>query len=808
MSRHSSLILTLICILAATTGVSAGVFSRTIRKGFAEAQRLNEAKDYFAAYRAATSVEQSMLLQLDSLRYSPLSLSDEDFYYTYLAIRRSRAEIAYMLGNYAVMDGIIADMETLMPQWDCAADNLVLKQQSAARLAKLRGSSCFLKQDTRGAEAALTEALSISRSWVETIDNFEFLYALRGDMAQLHYVRENYQEAVAQIDTILSHSLFQPGAHVPPYIDIEQRRRQLLSQRAICLARLGQYESALAEIGPIVAYYKTTADQRAYAEALRKKGKILMLQYDATGIYQPEARRCYEEYLTLSKKFIDSHFVAMNESEREQYWMAEQPFVADCYRLEDKAPDLIYDVALYGKAVLLQMGRVFKPGMTKAERSQALAAIRVGWRDVQAALPDSACAVELITYEKAGADRLGAVVVTRRCKAPVFVEIASIKEICDFALDERTTVANVLADTRDRSRINSLYSSAELCSLMWPKAMGSAIDGCNTIYFAADGIAHQIAIEYMLPPELGEKRLYRLTSTRLITEKRRRIDTSRMLMCGAIDYALSAGDTVGGNDVLAYSLLAPMRLRLDPLPNSVVEIDSLKTIRQGHPNDVTLTANSATETSFSQSLGQCSVLHISTHGLFSEATTAGTDLRPASTDTQLSRSCLFLSGSEHTLHLNGFDTSRRDGLLSARELAAMDLANVDLTVMSACMSGLGYITPDGVFGLQRGLKTAGARAVVSTLWSVDDEASCLFMQQLYRNMEGGMSLHDAFYAARRLLMTYQQTYGGGSRIQQLRRRHGGNDDGSESESNGRTFTYAKFNKPYFYDPFILIDAIE
>ena len=80
--------------------------------------------------------------------------------------------------------------------------------------------------------------------------------------------------------------------------------------------------------------------------------------------------------------------------------------------------------------------------------------------------------------------------------------------------------------------------------------------------------------------------------------------------------------------------------------------------------------------------------------------------------------------------------------MSARELAKMNLENVDLTVMSACMSGLGYITPDGVYGLQRGLKTAGVKSIISTLWSVDDKASCLFTTEFYKNLELGQGLHS------------------------------------------------------------------
>ena len=123
---------------------------------------------------------------------------------------------------------------------------------------------------------------------------------------------------------------------------------------------------------------------------------------------------------------------------------------------------------------------------------------------------------------------------------------------------------------------------------------------------------------------------------------------------------------------------------------------------------------------------------------------------------------------------------------------------VGLTVMSACMSGLGYITPDGVYGLQRGLKTAGVKTIISTLWSVDDEASCFFIIQLYKNLEAGKGLYEAFWSARETLKKYEKTYGGVSSA----------DANGSFTQRRRTVTVPKFNKPYFYNAFILIDGLE
>lgn len=74
-----------------------------------------------------------------------------------------------------------------------------------------------------------------------------------------------------------------------------------------------------------------------------------------------------------------------------------------------------------------------------------------------------------------------------------------------------------------------------------------------------------------------------------------------------------------------------------------------------------------------------------------------------------------------------------DGLLSARELCDIDLTGTELVVLSACQTAQGVVSDEGPAGLVRGLKRAGVKTVIATLWSVDDKATALFMKALYEN---------------------------------------------------------------------------
>jgi CHAT domain-containing protein len=76
-----------------------------------------------------------------------------------------------------------------------------------------------------------------------------------------------------------------------------------------------------------------------------------------------------------------------------------------------------------------------------------------------------------------------------------------------------------------------------------------------------------------------------------------------------------------------------------------------------------------------------------------------------------------------------------DGVLTAEEVAGLDLGRTWLTVLSACRSGSGEASiGEGVLGLRRGFALAGTENVVDSLWSIDDEATAYFMEEFYTRL--------------------------------------------------------------------------
>lgn len=101
-------------------------------------------------------------------------------------------------------------------------------------------------------------------------------------------------------------------------------------------------------------------------------------------------------------------------------------------------------------------------------------------------------------------------------------------------------------------------------------------------------------------------------------------------------------------------------------------------------------------------------------------------LRSLSGDPLLSAGLCFAGANLHV------DATGGDGILTAEEALDLDLAGVDLVVLSACDSGLGEVLPlEGLFGMPRALRLAGARTVVQSLWPVLDEATLTWMDAFY-----------------------------------------------------------------------------
>ena len=117
----------------------------------------------------------------------------------------------------------------------------------------------------------------------------------------------------------------------------------------------------------------------------------------------------------------------------------------------------------------------------------------------------------------------------------------------------------------------------------------------------------------------------------------------------------------------------------------------------------------------------------------------------------------FANANSHAATTRGED----DGVLTAEEVAALDLQGVEWVVLSACDTGLGPIRAgEGVLGLRRAFEVAGARTVIMSLWSVEDRTTRLWMRELYRSrLQGRRDTIDSMRDANRVMLEARRATG-------------------------------------------------
>jgi len=238
--------------------------------------------------------------------------------------------------------------------------------------------------------------------------------------------------------------------------------------------------------------------------------------------------------------------------------------------------------------------------------------------------------------------------------------------------------------------------------------------------------------------------------------------TSRIVLAGAPQFAVPDRERAATRDSSARQLCAGVAEHgFAPIPGAERELEGLRGVLRaalGEAADVSLIDGAqATKEHVLAAIDGAAVVHIATHGFSVDETCgAASSTRGVVLDREqpvLAPETAPLSG----LAFAGADVGSGHapiGVLSAGELSAADLSHAAWVVLSSCDSGLGPIGhTEGVFGMRRALRLAGARTVVMSLWEVDDAATSDLMQALYRARFGEhRDVPDAMAQAMRSLL--------------------------------------------------------
>ena len=390
------------------------------------------------------------------------------------------------------------------------------------------------------------------------------------------------------------------------------------------------------------------------------------------------------------------------------------------------------------------------------------------WTDVQNVLKDGEVAIEFIDFysiiKNDKTEHIYAALLLRKDdKQPFLIPLCSEEEI-------HSLVGNP-TQTYD---INGI----QLYELIWSKITPYLAEN-NTIYFAPSGLLHQLNIELLsmqdLRPISDVYNLVRVSSTRELLLEHGKTSFTSATLYGGLIYDMDTTDMIANSSIYddiqyrSFSLSDTLsRKGVAYLPGTKKEIENISLCLQSTGSEIRMfTGAQGNEESFkAQTGGSNNILHIATHGFFFEDEEVNTaDLfkpqmqqigqREQVLDPLL-RSGLLLAGSNYafTGHFEQLPKSLQDGVLYAKEISLLDLSETELVVLSACETGQGDITSEGVFGLQRAFKMAGVQTIIMSLWKVNDQATQLLMTEFYNNWIGKhQSKREAFRNAQNTVRT-------------------------------------------------------
>lgn len=383
--------------------------------------------------------------------------------------------------------------------------------------------------------------------------------------------------------------------------------------------------------------------------------------------------------------------------------------------------------------------------------------LKIRWNDVKDELRENDLAVEFVDFGMPDSDRTvyAALILRKDWEAPKMV-----------TLFEKTQL-----ETLTRGGVSKSYHgdvAKQITELIWGP-LYEYIDEGDNVYFSPSGMLNLLAIE-SLPLEDGrtvsEKyNTYRLSTTKQLCYDNSQKNPDRAVLYGGLIYDLDDETMIAQSRAYSenrdeyamrgFEADSTFRAGWKALPGTKTEVTKIsKAMREHGMTAATFGGENGSEESFRALSGQgYNIIHIATHGFFLplRETRRHSYFNPTSDtpqpDNSMRRSGLMMSGGNKAWCGEPIPEGVEDGVLTSQEIMLMDLRGADLVVLSACETGLGEVSGEGVFGLQRAFKKAGAETIIMSLWKVSDSATEMMMNEFYTHLLAGASKREAFLKA-------------------------------------------------------------
>lgn len=578
-----------------------------------------------------------------------------------------------------------------------------------------------------------------------------------------------------------------------------------LSNLAMVHSDLEDYDKALAEIEEVLRYFKAHGGEKGedYIMAFRKKGEIL---YQAER--KQEALATFRRFISLEKERLVKALPEMSAQTRLNYWTMEKPLLSRALISCFEDPSFAADVALMRHHTSLW-------GMNDMDALKA--GLKFDEKALKKILPENAVAIQFAEFEPFYGSNVYIAIITPKSGPSKALTLFSSDYLSSvFTLDDGSIQYAVTHS--DKDIINQLYTNETVDRNVWKEILDAIPAGTKEIYFTPEGIFHLWGIEHMPSARNSGIKMHRLSSFQQLAQKNRKeadVPLTPALVAGGLHYSPDTkedifaigADTAHFHDDAECDYDAYERLTdylnvyevgfeiFSYLPNTKYEAHGIADIIGGCDCREILEENE-----LKRVMGDYHTVHLATHGY---SLNPQISERPRYIDSEVAvDQSLLYSGVALTNANNvGGLTRGQDGILSAREICNLDLSGVDLVVLSACETARASVVDEGVTGLIRALKMAGVKTIIASLWEVDDAATRYFMEEFYRNLKSGRSKKDAFDAAIAYIENFRKTvtprkYNAGK----MARNH-------KKDATGNPIEYQPYDKPSFYAPFILIDAV-
>lgn len=368
---------------------------------------------------------------------------------------------------------------------------------------------------------------------------------------------------------------------------------------------------------------------------------------------------------------------------------------------------------------------------------EATDTLGIKWTQIRDKLGENEAAIEIVRFRRFNTNwtdtvSYAAMIINHKTKEhPIWISLGDGNKM------EKQGYKRYLA------AIESGQSTKESYELYWAK-IDSALGKTEKVYISVEGIYHKLSLAALQNKKgeyLGNKgNIHIVYSTGDLLRKQKNSQNRPKIaeLYGRPSYMYA--DVVENKEGIERERAN----EFEDLPASEEEVKKIDSLLQnaGYKVDVYL-KEKATENQVKQ-VQNPTILHIATHSY------RDTTFYP----NVLMRYGLSLAGAKYHLW-NEADTSdirdfdkKENGILTAYEASALNLYQTDLVVLSACATALGDIDyGEGVYGLQRAFRIAGANAIIVSLWDVNSTSTAFLMKAFYKNYVQGQGKFESLRQA-------------------------------------------------------------